>query len=69
MDSFLDYLFKLEENYYENLPHEIRNALGDIEMDKFGYDRTKLQRIKFFLMKYLALGCYGFNSGKLKLNI
>ena len=67
VDEFLDYLFRLENSYYETIPHEIRDALADLDdVDgKFGYDRTQKQKIKFHLQKYLTMCCYAFNGGKL----
>ena len=67
VDEFLDYLFRLENSYYETIPNEIRDALADLDdVDgKFGYDRTQKQKIKFHLQKYLTMCCYAFNGGKL----
>ena len=70
VDEFLDYLFQLENKYYETIPTEIRDALADlddVESDKFGSDRTQKQKIKFYLQKYLTLCCYAFNGGEFKI--
>ena len=67
VDDFLDYLFKLENKYYETIPDEIRDALADlddVESDKFGSDRTQKQKVKFYLQKYLTMCCYAFNGGE-----
>ena len=67
VDEFLDYLFLLENSYYETIPSEIRDALADmddVDSEKFGTDRTQKQKIKFYLQKYLTMCCYAFNGGE-----
>ena len=67
VDEFLDYLFLLENSYYETVPSEIRDALADmddVDSEKFGTDRTQKQKIKFYLQKYLTMCCYAFNGGE-----
>ena len=67
VDEFLDYLFKLENDYFETIPDEIRDALADlddVDSEKFGHDRTMKQKIKFHLQKFFVMCCYAFNGGK-----
>ena len=71
--EFLDHLDKLHELYMLQLPPYINQAIEDLESQvtemKFCTEKSKLQVLLGYLKKYTKLRIYGFNAGKLNLNL
>ena len=67
VDEFVVELEKLHALLLNNLPAEITNAVQkldeEIQILRFGYDKTQLNSLKKFLEQYSVLQIYGFNAG------
>ena len=65
--EFLDYLFKLVDEYHQALPVEISQAMqklaAEIATEKFSKFKTEKMDLMWTLKQFRTLVIYGFNSG------
>ena len=67
VEEFLDHLFNCEEQFYETVPEEIKDALMDLDervQAKFSSERTEIQNLLRSLKKFTEFPVFGFNNGK-----
>ena len=66
--SFMDHLFKLEENYQEQLPKEIFEAIGKLDVSitshQFSKRKLRLKAALNYLKQYSTLPVYAFNCSR-----
>ena len=69
VDEFVAELETLHALLLDNLPAEITDAIQkldeEIQVLRFGFDKTQLASLKKFLEQYTVLQIYGFNAGKI----
>ena len=67
--EFLDYIFRLHDEFVQALPVELQQAaeklISELANEKFSKEKIEKQSMLQTLSQYRTLAIYGYNSGKL----